>query len=461
MHGWLRKTYDSHGKATVERWAAVAMDTGFEWVANEFEASLALTSSENPPRSLAAVFAQESSWQRTLGVIAALADEQASAATDETRIAWVIAETDDEDIPAIEAWEQKRTARGWNRGKKISFSRLARSEQLGLNDSRVVQALERVTNSTYQLDRHRALRALIGHPLVFFVDNLDTPAELVLAEPELLVTRKGADVQIELLPSAGSILAAFDQFESDTELRSEQSSPCLLLRQSATRAHVIALNATHRRVAKLIGDAIVVPESAGDQIRAAIGGAARHFTVHSEVATGVAETPGDATIRAELAPYGSGLRLHLAVRPFGDQGPRYTPGRGSARVFARIAGLSQAVMRDLKTEQSALDDVLHALQDYGVDGTTLEAQVENPAQCLALVETLQALNERVRIEWPAGVRFKISRTYTTADMQIASQPQARLVYCVGRAGARRWRGDRTAAPDRIVAQQPRTFHSVG
>jgi len=419
VHGWLRKSYDSHGKATVERWIAVATQTGFQWVTNELEASLALTNSETPSRSLAAVFAQESSWQRTLGVIAALADEAVNVTTEETRIAWIIAETDDHDIPVIEAWEQKRTARGWNRGKKISFSRLARSEQLGLHDSRVVQALERVTNSTYQLDRHRALRALIGHPLVFFVDNPDTPAELVLAEPELLVTRKGTDVQIELLPSAKSILAAFDQFESETELRSEVSSPCLLLRQSAVRAHVIALNSAHRRVAKLVGDSIVVPESAGDQLRAAIGGAARHFTVHSEVATGVAEAPGDATIRAELAPYGSGLRMHLAVRPFGDQGPRYTPGRGSARVFARIAGQSQAVMRDLKAEQAALELVLNGLQDYGVDGATLEALVENPAQCLALVESLQAMNERVRIEWPAGVRFKITRTYQTSDMQIA------------------------------------------
>ena len=418
VHAWLRKPYDSHSRTTIERWATVAEATGFHWAANEFKASLELTSGGNAGPSLAAVFARESSWERTLGAIAALASEQSAVAAEETRIAWIVAETGNEGIPSIEAWEQKRSARGWNRGKKISFSKLARSEQLDLNDSRVAQALERVTNMTFQLDRHRALRALIGHPLVFFADNLDSPAELVLAEPELLVTRKGTDMQIELLPAAKSILAAFDQFEFDPDARKDQS-PCLLLRQSATRAHVIALNATHRRVAKLVGDATVVPESAGDQLRAAIDGASRHFTVHSEIATGATETPGDPTIRAELAPHGSGLRLHLAVRPFGDQGPRYSPGRGSARVFAKIAGQSQPVLRDLKTEQTALDAVLDALQEYGVDGGTLEAQVEDPAQCLSLVEALQAMNERVRIEWPAGIRFKITRTYNASDMQVA------------------------------------------
>lgn len=415
---WLRKPFDSHSKACIERWAAIAEATGYQWLAGEFKASLALGSDDSVGRSLAAAFAQESSWQRTLAAIAALATGQAELAAEETRIAWIIAGAEDDAALSIEAWEQKRSTRGWNRGKKISFGKLARSEQLNADDARVVQALERVTNTTYQLDRHRALRALIGHPLVFFADNLDTPAELALAEPELLVTRNGQDMQIALLPGAGQILAAFGEFEYDTN-PGKVHLPCLLLRQSATRAHVIALNATHRRVAKLIGENTVVPESGSEQLRAAIDGAARHFTVHSEIATGANETPGDVTIRAELAPHGSGLRLHLAVRPFGDQGPRYTPGRGSARVFARIAGQSQAVLRDLAAEHNALDNVLVALEEFSVDGDTLEAQCEDPTQCLALVEALQAMNEQVRIEWPAGVRFKISRTYTVSDMQVA------------------------------------------
>lgn len=421
-HAWLRKRFDSHGKACIERWAAIAEATGYRWVASEFKASLALASGESAGPSLAAAFAQEASWQRTLGAIAALATGQAGVTAEETRIAWIIADTGDDGAPDIEAWEQKRSARGWNRGKKISFGKLARSEQLDANDARVAQALERVTNTVYELDRHRALRALIGHPLVFFADNIDTPAELVLAEPELLVTRNGKNMQIALLPSAKQILAAFSELEYDTRAGKDHL-PCLLLRQSATRAQVIVLNATHRRVAKLIGENMVVPESGSEQLRAAIDGAARHFTVHSEIATGANETPGDVTIRAELAPHGSGLRLHLAVRPFGDQGPRYTPGRGSARVFARIGGQSQAqsqvVLRDLKAERSALDNVLSALEEFSVDGDTLEAQCEDPTQCLALVETLQAMNEQVRIEWPAGIRFKISRTYTVGDLQVA------------------------------------------
>lgn len=165
VHAWLRKPFDSHGKACIERWAAIAEATGYQWLAGEFKASLALSNGDAAGPALAAAFAQESSWQRTLASIAALATEQADLAAEETRIAWIIAGTEDDAALSIEAWEQKRGTRGWNRGKKLSFGKLARSEQLNADDARVAQALERVTNTTYQLDRHRALRALIGHPL--------------------------------------------------------------------------------------------------------------------------------------------------------------------------------------------------------------------------------------------------------------------------------------------------------
>lgn len=417
VYAWFRLQYNNHDKARIGHWVEIAQKTGFHWVARELSAGLELSNGGTVGSSLAGVFAQESSWQRTLGVMAALGSEAAVASADETRLVWIIQDTGVRGIPDIEAWEQKRNVRGWNRGKKISFARLARRETLDANDARVAQALERETSTIYRLDYHRALRALIGHPAVFFADNLDTPAELVLAEPELLVTRRGKDMKIGLLPVAQQIIAAFEEIEFGPPSGKKQL-PCLLLRQSATRAHVISLNATHRRIAKLIGDGMVIPESGAEQLHAAIDGAARHFTVHSEVATGALEKPGDVTIRAELAPRGAGLRLHLAVRPFGGQGPRYTPGRGSARVFAKIADQSQAVLRDLQAERTTLDTVLGALEEFSVDSSTLEAQCEDPAECLALVEALQALPELVSLEWPAGVKFRVSRTYIASDMQI-------------------------------------------
>ena len=416
VHAWFRLRRDNHGTARIKHWLEVAEQTGFHWVTREFRASLALSSGGAAGPSLAGAFAQETSWQRTLGVMAALASEASVVGAEETRLVWIIQETR-HGVPEIEAWEQKRAPRGWNRGKKISFTKLARSESLAPNDARVAQALERETSTIYRLDYHRALRALIGHPAVFFADSLDTPAELVLAEPELLVTRQGKNTKLGLLPDAKQIIAAFERVEFG-QASGKSQLPCLLLRQSATRAHVIALNATHRRIAKLFGDGMVIPESGGEQLRAAIDGAARHFTVHSEIATGAPEAPGDTMLRAELAPHGVGLRLHLAVRPFGGQGPRYTPGRGSMRVFARIGEQSQAVLRNLHAERSALDTVLGALEEFAVDADTLDAQCDDPAQCLALVEALQALPEQVSIEWPAGVKFRISRTYSTSDLQV-------------------------------------------
>jgi hypothetical protein len=54
----------------------------------------------------------------------------------------------------------------------------------------------------------------------------------------------------------------------------------------------------------------------------------------------------------ELAPAGNGVRLRLAVRPLGEEGPRSLPGRGGARLLADVHGERRAARRDLKTERA-------------------------------------------------------------------------------------------------------------
>jgi SNF2 family DNA or RNA helicase len=59
------------------------------------------------------------------------------------------------------------------------------------------------------------------------------------------------------------------------------------------------------------------------------------------------------------------------------------------------------------------------------DTENYEWHVDDPEDCLMLVETLQGIEQQVdggvRIEWPAGVKFKVTRAYGAADFKLTTQ----------------------------------------
>jgi SNF2 family DNA or RNA helicase len=151
--------------------------------------------------------------------------------------------------------------------------------------------------------------------------------------------------------------------------------------------------------------------------------AARFFEVHSDAhvdahpASG--EAPGDPTVQAELTPAGGGLRLRLAVRPLGPEGPRYLPGEGGVRVLAEVRGERRTVLRDLAAERRAAQRVVDAAPMLAHGGHSFEWWIEEPEDALALVEALQGLGDAVRATWPEGKRLTVTRAYASRDLRLS------------------------------------------
>jgi superfamily II DNA or RNA helicase len=417
---WQRTKLERGAREIARKWAAAYRDAGYERVAREFEAALAVTDGDPfPPPvagSLAGAFAGEAHWRRALTVIAGLSDaERKDEAA--TRVIWVI-RIGPEDRLEIEPQEQRRGPRGWSKGKTVPLSRLARSERVAPEDAPVARAVMHLGGSVYALDTNRALAALVGHPRVFFEGDLATPVELVTGMPRLAVRPAKDGIVVTMHPDLRQAFA--DAPEAPWERASPGGNdPALLVRESATRARVVRLTAAHRRVAELIGGGLRVPDAGGDQLARAMAAAAHFFEVHSDARATAAEAPGDPTVHAELAPARSGLRLRLAVRPLGPEGPRYAPGQGGVRVLADVRGERRAVVRDLQAEREAARRVLDAAPMLERDNGAFEWQIEAPEDALALVEALQGLGDAVRVTWPEGKRLTVTRAYSTRDLRVA------------------------------------------
>ena len=453
---WLRRKVVQ--PAVLDAWATRFSAAGYQRIADEFAVARALSEGQDPPNTgptLAGAFASETPWRRALAAIAGLAADEAnsgSAPVSEMRLIWMLEiakdlhDSDDQedsdfsgnsessyvmDSPslhgriAVAPFEQKRGQRGWGKPKALPLTRLARSDSLTDADAQVARLLKKLPANRWALDPQAALVALIGHPYVFYGSSPETPVELVSGHPELRVERSADGARLRLSVSA-ELRDAFKPILIPNpytgELRNIAPPPtAVLIPETPTRARVVRIASAHRRIVELVGDGLDLPATEGGELLArALHAAAAHFEVQDDGAT-THERDADGTLIAELAPVGNGVRLRLAVRPLGEEGPRALPGRGGARLLADVHGERRAARRDLKTERALLARLLDAVPLLSGESPTLEWRLDDPQDALALMEGLQSFQsagEALRIEWPPGAKLRVSRAHGSGDLRL-------------------------------------------
>jgi superfamily II DNA or RNA helicase len=453
---WLRRKVVQ--PAVLDAWATRFAAAGYQRIADEFAVARAISEGQDPPNTgptLAAAFASETPWRRALAAIAGLAADEATsglATVSETRLIWMLEiahdlnDSDDQedsdfsgnsessydmDGPTLHGqvsvapFEQKRGQRGWGKPKALPLTRLARSDSLTDADAQVARLLKKLPANRWALDPQAALVALIGHRHVFYMTNPETPVELVSGHPELRVERSADGARLRLGVSA-ELRDAFRPVLVPNpytgELRNIARPPtAVLISETPTRARVVRIASAHRRIVELVGDGLDLPAAEGGELLArALHAAAAHFEVQDDGAT-THERDADGTLIAELAPAGNGVRLRLAVRPLGEEGPRSLPGRGGARLLADVHGERRAARRDLKTERALLARLLDAVPLLSGESPTLEWRLDDPQDALALMEGLQSFQsagEALRIEWPPGAKLRVSRAHGTGDLRL-------------------------------------------
>jgi len=459
---WLRRKVVQ--PAVLDAWATRFAAAGYQRIADEFAVARAISEGQEPPNTgptLAAAFASETPWRRALAAIAGLAADETtagSATVSEVRLIWMLEIVQDQndnekhDDPnyhgdlesdensesgyevggpslygrvSVVPFEQKRGQRGWGKPKALPLTRLARSDSLRDADAQVARLLKKLPANRWALDPQAALVALIGHPHVFYLSDPETPVELVSGHPELRVERSADGARLRL----GVSTELRDAFRPvlvpnpyTGELRNIARPPtAVLIPETATRARVVRIASAHRRIVELVGDGLDLPAAEGGELLArALHAAAAHFEVQDDGAT-THERDADGTLIAELAPAGNGVRLRLAVRPLGEEGPRSLPGRGGARLLADVHGERRAARRDLKTERALLARLLDAVPLLSGESPTLEWRLDDPQDALALMEGLQSFQsagEALRIEWPPGAKLRVSRAHGTGDLRL-------------------------------------------
>jgi superfamily II DNA or RNA helicase len=426
LYYWLSLPQLKQRKAELQDLVQHAEAAGFQLIAGQASALLGHLGEETPRTHAAALreqlgfsdmstwFERQEAWQRQLSALINL-QSPAPDGGGEARLTWMVSFSPAHGIVEIEPREQKRDARGqWGKGRPVALKRLreeaAQLDYLTPQDIRISSTISPSRQAfssglRYDIDTDQAALSLVGHPYVFWMDAPETRVELQAGQPELVIRSEGSQLRLSLQPA---IL--------------DPNSSVVVIKETPTRLRVVSVQEEHRRIAAIVGDGLLVPDHAKDQVLEAIGAVSSVVTVQSDIGGGAAnaeQVEADTRMHVHLLPYQQGLRMQVQVRPLPDAGPYYAPGDGTESVIADIGGKPVQARRDLVAERDSLRKLVlkcpvleEAQEDHG------EWLLGQPALALELLAELQAMDDIV-LAWPDGEAFRLTRPVYTKQLKLS------------------------------------------
>lgn len=325
-----------------------------------------------------------------------------------------------EDIQSLTAIAQSLKLNGtWSKGKKISRKRLfengssAALDYLTLEDHKLIRTLKKnpyryYGSEDYYWDQNKTLQALIGHPRIFCETAPDVFSEFVETSPELIIEEDDKDY----------FKISMSHLSSTAEVLIEQETP--------SRFRVVDFSEQFLPLTDIIGNqGLKVSASAKEHVVNIIRKAAPILPIQSELESDDLPTvESDPTPCLQMLPMGEGLRANLFVRPFTDSGCYLRPGQGKPLVLSEIKGQHTRARRDLKQEEQLVEQLLESSSCLRLrNDDSNEWIFERPDDCLELLSELQNYQGSLKIEWPEGQTFAVTKQISFNDFSLNIRQQ--------------------------------------
>ncbi len=341
-------------------------------------------------------------WKRSLDALEQLqAGHNAKAAKGQKtfRLVWWM-DFENENFQPI---EQSLGNTGWSKGRKVALRRLREFQVNSMTDQDKAAAQTISAEKygyygsvEYDFNTDKLLLALVGHPLLFLMDNPNISIELIEKKPQLMVeeTRRGYEMHF-----------SHDFTEAGVQL----------IRETPTRFILLNISPAHAEINRLMEfGRLELPAKAKDQIARAVGNLSTIVTVQSELGAEGARLPtidGNPVVFVHLLPIGDGFKIEFFVKPFTEEPPYFKPGVGRENIIAEVNGQSARAKRDLKKEKEnarRVEDACPTLQR--ISSENLEWLFDDLEDCLNVLLELEPLRQQgdIVMEYPKGEKLRIA-----------------------------------------------------
>jgi SNF2 family DNA or RNA helicase len=432
---WLGHGIEESALADLQERYALSTAANYHWLSAEYAHALSLLGLPEARDDFAAMAKQghellgtnslfdlvqpKAKWERALDALNMLADNQIqSARHSEERLIWLL-DKDTHDNYSLSPKVQKRKATGgWSKGRTLSLSRLkleyTELSHLSDKDIELCNLIQHRPDfdsqtgaATSYIDMNTAWSVLVNHPALYWDQSRFTPLEVVQSEFELLVNEEGDKLRISFYPPV---------------FTSKSHDQYVLQKETPTRLCIYRKNDQVMRLHDILAQGLLIPREAEAQLRETLSSLAPMISIQSDL-EGVVDAESmeaDSRIHANLLPYGEGLRATLRVKPFGTFGPLYPPGQGRRKLVTERYGEKYQTERDLVLETdrqlSITDSSLVLTQDD--EDYDDEYLIDDPQDCLELLEQLRELGDEVVIAWPEGEALRVESRIDSSSMRL-------------------------------------------
>lgn len=348
---------------------------------------------KHPLLPLADMVEQRPEWEMILEALNSTLNLAGRTGEESIRLTWELELSLPESF-RIQAREQTRLKSGvWSTGKIIDPSRFLNNniqfpEFYTHQDQQIFRTLNSLrTWATHLKDGGwKVFSTLIGHPQVVMESNSSQPLEILRGEPILVLSEQKDCLMLEFQP----------------EFNGQR---ILVVKEADFRLRVYEFSEIQVKAAEVLEDKQIFPPAALNKLKRTIAGLSPLMPVHTSVVgtenlTPIASVPAHCNIYAQLAPVGNGIKIRLCIKPFGDKGSSFVPGRGMKDVFTEISGQKLHTERNLPAEVQNAEQLISMCPSL----TGLE-KVDFCGEFMAIDDSLQLLLELqliegLCIEWP-------------------------------------------------------------
>ena len=356
---------------------------------------------------LFADMARKPEWEKVLDrLVLQLGSSKKSNATVKSaaRVAYLINMNDSSVRPIL---QKSASGASWTKGRNVALKTFAdgKTEAMTPQDMKVASLIEMsedwysgYLSVDYYIPPRKGIAALAGHPYVFTDDNRRLKIEITEIPLQLSVHRErngsfklATNVKINELKSDGIYIDA--------------SNPLNI--------QVCRLNQTQMSIVRTLSEIRMLPSAAEKKLSETLGALSAQMTVMSDLVTSGEGQPervdASPVIVAQLVPEDEMINVSLYAKPLATTAPYLTPGMGAEFVNGVVDGKSVQARRDLSLEKANLakvEDMLRNEDDYKIDSRAWRLDLE---RTLSLLADIAAAPQTACVEWPEGVRFKLSR----------------------------------------------------
>ncbi|MBL8818797.1 MAG: DEAD/DEAH box helicase [Planctomyces sp.] len=374
-------------------------------------------------------------WKRKLDFVRQVLNESSgqtkntvSGSPYEERLIWELnlLTSDTVNNPSPRPIIQKLSKGAWTGGRPVSLERLYKNHSdpefaflterdravcRCITSTEVSSGYRSYTETIYEFDPDEALKALIGHPLVFTLGNRTQPLEIISRKPQLVIKRKHSGLRIELVPPP----------------RANKKS--VIIRDGSQRLVVVNFTAEQLKIAGILDGALNVPKNGESDVLATAKALSSMFSVQSDITydaddsgSNVRSVAANPLPHLHLLPFHAGLRAEFFVQPFGDTGPYFPSGQGGENIFTEIQGEAVSTKRNLKRELKLAQEIVEACPVLAMNSDRKCSAAEFPAaddalEFLLQIEPVRASGNLI-VHWPQGQTLRIAGSVTEKQLHV-------------------------------------------